>query len=60
MERPGSCGQIGADETVTVAIPIGQPTPLSNISVYACLRGPELSSAEAEVKAMLRSATFAP
>jgi hypothetical protein len=60
IERPGRCGEIGADETVTVAIPIGQPTPLSNISVFACLRGPELSSAEAEVKAMLESATITP
>lgn len=60
IERPGSCSEIGAEETVTVAVPIGQPTPLSNISVFACLRGPDLSSAEAKVKAVLESATFTP
>jgi hypothetical protein len=60
VERPGGCVEIGADETVAVAIPIGQPTPLSNISVLTCLRGPDLASAEAKVKAMLESATFSP
>lgn len=36
-------------------LPIGQPTPLSNIGLIACLRGPDLTSAEARVKAMLAS-----
>ncbi|MBF6605909.1 MAG: hypothetical protein IVW53_10050 [Chloroflexi bacterium] len=56
IERPGSCRDIGADETISVLVPIGQPTPLSNIVVVACLRGPDLSLAEVQVRAMLTSA----
>jgi hypothetical protein len=60
VERPGSCGAIGADETIAVLVPIGQPTPLSNIAVVACLRGPDLATAEAHLRAMLASVTIAP
>lgn len=56
IERPGYCAQIGADETIIVGVPIGQPTPLSNTSVIACLRGPDLATAEAQARAMLASA----
>jgi len=56
IERPGSCADIGAGETISVLMPIGQPTPLSNIAVVACLRGPDLSLAEGQVRAMLTSA----
>ena len=56
IERPGSCAPIGADETISLLVPIGQPTPLSNVAVVACLRGPELTAAEAQVRAMLVSA----
>jgi hypothetical protein len=55
IERPGSCGTVGADETMTVLVPIGQPTRLSNVAVFACLRGPDLASAEAQFRAMLAS-----
>jgi hypothetical protein len=57
IERPGACQTIGADETLSVLVPIGQPTPLSNIAVVACMRGPDLATAEAEFRAMLASAT---
>jgi len=57
IEQPGRCGAIGADETIGVLVPIGQPTPLSNVAVMACLRGPDRFAAEAEVRAMLKSAT---
>lgn len=57
--KPGTCGAIGADETIDVLVPIGQPTPLSNVAVVACLRGPNLASGEAMVRAMLESATVA-
>ena len=54
---PGGCGAIKADETIEVPVPIGQPTPLSNVAVVACLRGPDLARAEAKLRAMLASAT---
>ena len=57
LARPGSCAAVGADETLSVLVPIGQPTPLSNLAVVACLRGPDLATAEAQVRAMLASAT---
>ena len=56
IERPGACGTVGAEETMSVLVPIGQPTPLSNVAVFACLRGPDLASAEAQFRAMLASA----
>jgi hypothetical protein len=52
-DRPGFCSAIGGDETVSVAIPMGQPTRLSNRSVIACLRGPDLAAAEARVHALI-------
>jgi len=63
IERPGVCTAIGADETITVKVPIGQggpQQPLSNIMVVACLRGPDFATAEAGVRAMLASATVRP
>jgi hypothetical protein len=57
IERPGGCAAIGAEETISVLVPIGQPTPLSNVAMVACLRGPDLATAEAQVRAMLASAT---
>ena len=50
----------GADETLDVLVPIGQPKPWSNIGVAACLRGPDLVAAEANVRAMLVSAKVSP
>jgi len=55
VDQPGACAAIGADETITVAIPIGQPTVVTNISVFACLRGPDLTAAEAQLRQMLIS-----
>jgi hypothetical protein len=56
IERPGSCAQIGGDETISVLVPIGQPTPLSNVAVVACLRGPDVATAAAQLRALLASA----
>lgn len=60
IEKPGSCAAVGADETLDVLVPIGQPKPWSNIAVVACLRGPDLAAAEAKVRAMLASAKVSP
>ena len=57
IEKPGSCSAVGADETLDVLVPIGQPKPWSNIAMVACLRGPDLAGAEAQVRAMLASAS---
>jgi len=54
-EKPGSCSAVGADETLDVLVPIGQPKPWSNIDVVACLRGPDLATSEAQVRAILAS-----
>jgi hypothetical protein len=54
--KPGSCAGVGADEMLYVLVPIGQPKLWSNIAVLACLRGPDLAGAEAQVRAMLVSA----
>jgi len=60
VEKPGSCAAVGADETLDLLVPIGQPKPWSNIAVVACLRGPDLAGAEAKVRAMLASAKVSP
>ena len=60
IEKPGSCSEVGADETLDILVPIGQPKPWSNIAVVACLRGPDLAGAEAKVRAMLESARVSP
>lgn len=38
-----ACAAISADEAIELLVPIGQPAPLSNVAVIACLRGPDLS-----------------
>jgi len=57
ITTPGECDAINADETMNLLVPIGQPTPLSNLAVLACMRGPDLATAEAKFRAMLSSAT---
>lgn len=58
--RPGSCSAVGANETLEVFVPLGLREPRSNIAVDACLRGPDLATSEAQVRAMLASATVSP
>jgi hypothetical protein len=58
IDRPGSCFGMKADEVMDVLVPIGQPTPLSNVAVVACMNGPDLAGPEAQVRAMLASATL--
>ncbi len=57
VESPGTCAAVGGDETITATIPIGQPTPVSNLAVVACLRGPDIEAAESQLRAMLESTT---
>jgi hypothetical protein len=59
IERPGACAAIGGDETIVVVVPMGQPTPLSNVDVIACLRGPDVTTGEAQLLALLASASVA-
>jgi len=56
VTQPGECSAVGGDETITVAVPIGQPSPLTNVVFVACLRGPNLAESEAAVRAMVESA----
>lgn len=59
VERPG-CAAIGADEAISVLVPIGASSTLSNVAVFACLRGPDLVTSEAQVRAMIASARIEP
>jgi hypothetical protein len=57
VSRPGDCGKIGADETVSVQI--ARPQVASNLTSFtACLRGPNLSDQEKEITALLASTRF--
>jgi hypothetical protein len=56
IARPGPCSAIGADETLDVLVPIGQPKAWSNFGVRACLRGPDLEDSAADFRALLASA----
>ena len=53
VERPGTCGAIGADETIAVDVALSAPSDYD--AVTACLRGPDLFSETAEVQRMLGS-----
>ena len=55
-QRPGSCGSLGADETISVAI--ARPMAGNWTAVDACLRGPNLAEGERQVRALLSSARF--
>lgn len=54
--RPGRCSAIGADETVDVAIQL--PARENWTEMTACLRGPDLSAREREIRALLASTSF--
>jgi hypothetical protein len=56
VQRPGRCGGVGADETISVAI--ARPLAGNWTQVDACLRGPRLASLEQQVRALLASARF--
>jgi hypothetical protein len=55
-QRPGSCGGLGADETISVAI--ASPMPSNWSAVDTCLRGPNLAAHERQVRALLSSTRF--
>jgi hypothetical protein len=50
IARPGPCGEIGADETIS--------RRFRAYFVEACIRGPGMTLAEQQVRAMLASARF--
>jgi hypothetical protein len=56
VTRPGACGAIGADATVSVEIQ--RPLRYNWTSFTACLRGPDLSTQERTVSAILASTRF--
>jgi hypothetical protein len=60
VTKPGECSAVGGDETITVAVPIGQPSPLTNVIFLGCLRGPDLAESEAAVRAMVESTQVTP
>ena len=55
-QRPGSCGTLGADETISVAI--ARPLQSNWTAFDACLRGPNLAEQERQIRALLRSTRF--
>jgi len=54
--RPGDCRDLGADETISVAI--ARPMPSNWTAVDACLRGPNLAAHERQLRALLASTRF--
>jgi hypothetical protein len=57
VSRPGDCGSIGAEETVSVVI--ARPKLADNYTSFiACLRGPHLAAHVREVSALLASTRF--
>jgi hypothetical protein len=55
ITKPGTCGPIGADETITVEV--GEPIQDNFYEMMACLRGPELNNTARQVQAMVDSTT---
>jgi len=60
VDRPGTCAQIGADETLNVLIPTDRSARLSNVGFLGCLRGPDVAIGEAQFRAFLMSITITP
>jgi hypothetical protein len=60
VSKPGDCSAVGGDETIRVAVPIGQPSPLTNVAFVACLSGPDLAASEAAVRGLVESMRFKP
>lgn len=56
VSRPGSCGSIGADETISVAV--ARPVSGSWTQIDACVRGPRLAPLEQQFQTMLGSTRF--
>jgi hypothetical protein len=55
-QRPGSCGGLGADEAISVAI--ARPVASNWTAFEACLRGPNLAEHDRQVRALLSSTRF--
>jgi hypothetical protein len=55
-QRPGSCGGLGADKAISVAI--ARPMASNWTAFEACLRGPLLAEHERQVRALLSSTRF--
>lgn len=55
-QRPGSCGGLGADEAISVAI--ARPMANNWTAFEACLRAPNLAEHERQVRALLSSTRF--
>lgn len=55
-QRPGSCRELGADATISVAI--ARPLQSNWTALDACLRGPHLAEQERQVRALLSSMRF--
>lgn len=53
---PGTCGSVGAEETVTILIP-SLADWTGRTTVEACLRGPDLAGNEAKLLQMVQAAT---
>jgi hypothetical protein len=56
LVHPGECSEIGADETIEVAI--RRPVANSWTAVTACVRGPHLADSERRISALLASTRF--
>jgi hypothetical protein len=55
-QRPGSCGGLGADKAISVAI--ARPMASNWTAFEACLRAPHLAEHERQVRALLGSTRF--
>jgi hypothetical protein len=55
-QLPGSCGGLGADKAISVAI--ARPMASNWTAFEACLRGPNLAAHERQVRALLGSTRF--
>jgi len=56
VSQPGTCGSIGADETI--AVDAADTTAFNYYAMTACLRGPDLAQPASQVQQMLTSTTF--
>ncbi|HEY3843600.1 MAG TPA: hypothetical protein VGL48_10155 [Acidimicrobiales bacterium] len=58
VTHPGTCSDVGADETITAVADRAPPADNNRYVLTACLRGPNLKSSTAMVAALIRSTSF--
>jgi hypothetical protein len=57
IDHPGTCGRIGGDESISIVVE-NPSLPDNWWRIDACIRGPDMATAEEQLQSMLRTVQF--